>query len=133
MSELLTVSDYIVSSRSFALDFTSAGNIEDAAEDLFSAGGHAAVVVTDGERGGFCISTTSKFQYPAYNVYVTDTTGAGDVFHGAFDYGLLQGWKLEKIVNFASIVAGLKCRLPGGRAGIPNFEQARDILANMSG
>jgi sulfofructose kinase len=133
MSDLLAASDYVISSRSFALDFTSAGNIEDAAESIFSKGNHAAVAVTNGEKGGFCISNTSKFHYTAQDIEVTDTTGAGDVFHGAFDYGLLQGWPLEKIVNFSSIVAGLKCRRLGGRIGIPNLEQALAILASMDG
>lgn len=133
MSDLLAVSDYVVSSRPFALDFTSAGNIEDAARNIFSTGHHAAVVVTNGEKGGFCISNTSRFHYTAQDIEVTDTTGAGDVFHGAFDYGLLQGWPLEKIVNFSSIVAGLKCKKLGGRIGIPNLEQALAILASMDG
>ncbi len=124
MSDLVAASDYVVSSRSFALDFTSAETIEDAAETIFAQGSHAAVVVTNGEKGGFCISKTVKFHYVAASVEVVDTTGAGDVFHGAFDYGLLQNWSLENIVHFASVVAGLKCRKLGGRSGIPTLEQA---------
>ncbi len=127
MEELLRLSDYVVASRTFALAFTSAKTIEDAAEKLFLATANT-VVVTNGEQGGFCISNQSRFHYPAYKVETVDTTGAGDVFHGAFDYGLLQGWSLEKTVRFASIAAGLKCRRMGGRNEIPEL---KEILALM--
>ena len=48
-----------------------------------------------------------------------DTTGAGDVFHGGFIYGLLQNWEVEEILRFANAVAALKCQDLGGRKGIP--------------
>ncbi len=128
MEELLRLSDYVVASRTFALAFTSAKTIEDAAEKLFSVTANT-VVVTNGEQGGFCISNESRFHYSAYKVETVDTTGAGDVFHGAFDYGLLQEWSLEKTVRFASIVAGLKCRKMGGRNGIPELKEAIALLS----
>ncbi len=127
MEELLMLSDYVVASRTFALAFTSAATIEDAAEKLFLAAANP-VVVTDGEQGGFCISNGSRFHYAACKVETVDTTGAGDVFHGAFDYGLLQAWPLEKTVRFSSIVAGLKCRKLGGRNGIPDLKDAIAML-----
>lgn len=127
MEELLMLSDYVLASRTFALAFTRAKTIEDAAEKLFSTTANT-VVVTNGEQGGFCISNRSRFHYPAYQVETVDTTGAGDVFHGAFDYGLLQEWPLEKTIRFASIVAGLKCRKMGGRNGIPDLQDVMALL-----
>lgn len=127
MEELLMLSDYVLASRTFALAFTMAKTIEDAAEKLFSTTANT-VVVTNGEQGGFCISNRSRFHYPAYQVETVDTTGAGDVFHGAFDYGLLQEWPLEKTIRFASIVAGLKCRKMGGRNGIPDLQDVMALL-----
>ncbi len=44
-----------------------------------------------------------------------DTTGAGDVFHAGYIYGLLKGWTIEKTVEFASAFAALKCLKTGGR------------------
>lgn len=127
MEELLRLADYVVASRPFALAFTSARTIEEAAEKIFSIAA-GTVVVTNGEQGGFCISNESRFHYLAYKVATVDTTGAGDVFHGAFDYGLLQDWSLEKTVRFAGIVAGLKCRKMGGRNGIPGLKEAMDLM-----
>ena len=58
--------------------------------------------------------------------------GAGDVFHGAFIYGLLQEWQIEKIAKFSNAVAAMKCRKLGGRAGIPTLEEAMDFLKARS-
>ena len=59
------------------------------------------------------------FHIPAFHVDVIDTTGAGDVFHGGYIYGLLQEWHIKDVVRFATICASLKCRKLGGRTGIP--------------
>jgi ribokinase len=61
-------------------------------------------------------------------VEVADTTGAGDVFHGSYLYGILQGWDLERTVTFASAVAALNCRAIGGRAGIPTLAEAMRVM-----
>ena len=57
-----------------------------------------------------------------------DTTGAGDVFHGAFIFGVLKGWDIERICVFSNAVAALKCRRLGGRAGIPDLAEALRFL-----
>ena len=57
-----------------------------------------------------------------------DTTGAGDVFHGALDVGILKGWGFKTCMTFASAVAAMKCRALGGRAGIPTFDEATAFL-----
>jgi sulfofructose kinase len=67
-------------------------------------------------------------QSPAFKVTVADTTGAGDVFHGAFIYGLLQKWALEDIARFANAAAALKCTQIGARRGIPTLEQVSNLL-----
>jgi sulfofructose kinase len=66
----------------------------------------------------------------AFGVEVVDTTGAGDVFHGAFAYGLAQGWPSAKCVEFASAVAALSCRALGGRRGIPTVGAALRYLGD---
>lgn len=78
------------------------------------------VVFTFGERGCLGVYGDRFFEAPAFSVPVMDTTGAGDVFHGAFIYGLLQGWSVEETARFASAVSAIKCTRVGGRAGIPD-------------
>ena len=69
---------------------------------------------------------------PGFKVAAVDTTGAGDVFHGAFIFGVLQGWEIEKICVFSNAVAALKCRRLGGRAGIPDLGEALSFLARRA-
>jgi len=68
------------------------------------------------------------FITPSFNVDVVDTTGAGDVFHGGYIYGLLQQWNIQKVVRFASAFAALKCTKLGGRAGIPSLKDVDQLL-----
>ncbi len=86
--------------------------------------GPPVVVVTEGERGSWCVSPEGRFHTPAYPVAAVDTTGAGDVFHGAFLYARSQGWDLRPSLRLAAATASLKCRALGGRAGIPTLEEA---------
>lgn len=73
-------------------------------------------------------SGTRQFRIPAYKVPVVDTTGCGDVYHGAFVVAMLQGWDVERCARFASIAAALKATKLGGRSGIPTFEE---VMARM--
>jgi ribokinase len=57
-----------------------------------------------------------------------DTTGAGDVFHGAFMAGLARNWPLSKILEFSAGVAALKCRGLGGREPIPTNKEVFTFL-----
>lgn len=82
--------------------------------------GPGIVVFTFGERGCLGVYGDSFFKQPAFEVPVMDTTGAGDVFHGAFIYGLLQGWSIEETARFSGAVSAIKCTRVGGRAGIPD-------------
>jgi sulfofructose kinase len=86
------------------------------------------VVVTGGADGSWLVGQGEAFHCPAHTVEVVDTTGAGDVYHGAFLYGLLQGWELGRVARFASVTAALKCRALGGRAGIPQLEEVIAVL-----
>jgi ribokinase len=65
---------------------------------------------------------------PAFEVDAVDTTGAGDVFHGGYVYGLLRNWGLVRTLTFASACAAMKCTKVGGRAGIPRLEEVLAFL-----
>ena len=92
------------------------------------AQGPNIVVFTFGEHGCLGVYGDRFFKIPAFSVKVMDTTGAGDVYHGAFIYGLLQGWDIEDTARFASAVSAIKCTRVGGRAGIPNLETVEKFL-----
>ena len=90
--------------------------------------GPGRVVVTRGARGLVYMDGERFDSLPAFPVEVVDTTGAGDVFHGAFCYGMAQGYPLRDALIFATGTAALKCRRLGGRAGIPRREEVFAFL-----
>lgn len=90
--------------------------------------GPERVVITLGERGLVYLDGEELAEMPAFPVKVVDTTGAGDTFHGAFCYGLVEGFPLVKNLQFASAAAAMKCRQMGGRAGIPGRDEVIRFL-----
>ena len=81
--------------------------------------GPEIVVATMGSAGCVGVENGRFFKTGAYRVEVHDTTGAGDVFHGAFVCGLTEGMSAEEASDFASAVSAIKCTVLGGRSGIP--------------
>ncbi len=84
--------------------------------------------MTAGRAGAYAVAGDDAWHQPAFPVAVRDTTGAGDVFHGAYLFGVLQGWELRRTVAFAAAAAALKCRALGGRAGIPTLAETARFL-----
>ncbi|HHZ12638.1 MAG: carbohydrate kinase family protein [Caldicoprobacterales bacterium] len=95
---------------------------------LIQKEGPDIVIFTFGEHGCLGVYGDKYFEMPAFKVKVMDTTGAGDVFHGAFIYGLIQGWDVEDIARFSSAVSAIKCTRVGGRAGIPDLPTVEQFL-----
>lgn len=127
--QLLESVDYPIVSTRLAREVTGEDRPWEAVRKFVRREGQVAVV-TAGSDGCYVAHAASGevHHQPAFKVDVADTTGAGDVFHGAFCVGLTKGWSLPVIVEFATCVAALKCRQPGGRTGIPSFEETRKFL-----
>ena len=91
--------------------------------------GPRVVIFTFGTEGCFGLDAEGNyFETPAFRVDTVDSTGAGDVFHGAFIYGWLQGWRVPEITRFCSGVSAIKCTRQGGRAGIPTVQNVMGFL-----
>lgn len=90
--------------------------------------GPRCVVITLGDQGLAYLDGDTYDRVPAFPVDVVDTTGAGDVFHGAFCYGLVQGYGLRDNLVYASATAALKCQRLGGRTGIPQRQEVFAFL-----
>lgn len=97
------------------------------------------VGVTLGERGYAYLEGDRLTHLPALAVEVVDTTGAGDVFHGAYAFGIASGWPIRRCAQFSSAAAALSCTRMGGRAGIPGLDEvlermrAQRSAANVQG
>lgn len=130
--ELLRLCDVLVVARRFAEAVTGSNELEDCARGLLKFGAHT-VVITDGTAGSHGWTAAGQRCYqPAFEVEVVDTTGAGDVYHGAFVVGLLEGWPLPRNMAFASATAALKCTRIGGRAGIPTMPEVEQFLTTRT-
>jgi sulfofructose kinase len=127
--EMLRRVDHLIIGAAAAGELT--GKSEPAGMVRALAGpGRACCVVTDGERGcWFAERGGPARHFPAYPVPVADTTGCGDVFHGAYAAWLAHGAGVEVAIRVASAAAALKATQPGGRAGIPDRATVERFLA----
>jgi sulfofructose kinase len=130
LDELLEAVDYLVGSSTFATAYTGEADVFRALDIIQQRYRHMKVVGATLGRDGVVALSEGRFAYrPAYVVPCRDTTGAGDVFHGAFAYALLQGWPLERILDFSNAMAGLNCGAVGARGGIARLEEVEQLMA----
>ncbi len=125
--------DHLVVPLGFARDWTGLDDAAAAASRLWEDGirdgvGRSAIVVTCGADGCWYNDGGEPAHFPAFDVEVADTTGCGDVFHGAYCVGLVEGMGLAERVRFASAAAALKATRRGGQAGIPIRKQLNAFL-----
>jgi len=127
MQELAALCTHVVAAEQFAHDMGWDGT-RDGFRTLAEGAGYPMFTVTCGERGSLTWTNGDLLAVPAYRVPVVDTTGAGDLFHGGYIYGLLQQWELLDVIRFASACAALKCRQLGGRQGIPRLPDVLEFM-----
>ncbi|MDR3710415.1 MAG: PfkB family carbohydrate kinase [Capsulimonadaceae bacterium] len=128
--EILRLTSHLIVSAGFALRLTGARSPEDAAVRL-AADGKDVVVVTHGKHGGIAIVNGEPVAraYPAFPVTVVDTTGCGDVFHGAYAAGVAAGFDIDVRLRYASAAAAIKASRTGSKNGIPTLAEVRAFLA----
>lgn len=131
LEALLPLVDWLVVAEGFPQAYTGHGPEE--AEWALLALGPELLVVTQGSKGCEVWTPDQQFHVPAFPAQVVDTTGAGDAFHGAFIYGMLQGWELRRTAAFANAAAALNCQTLGGRRGLPTLPEVIFKLAESSG
>ena len=122
MGELLDLCDVVVCSERFAAELAHSSDVKRSLVELTKMGPRVAVL-TLGEEGAVGLEGETLVRQSGIRVEVQDTSGASDVFRGAFAYALLQGWGLERALPFANAAAGLDCRHLGGLAGIPSLAE----------
>ena len=138
--ELAGQVDYLVASERFALqatgmtDLARAGQWQECLQRLRSvARPNAAIVITLGERGLIYDDAGSCRHLPAYSTRAVDTTGAGDVFHGAFAYAILRGWPWDSTLKVSALAAAMSVRERGARRSIPSLDAVRGEFKRIEG
>jgi sulfofructose kinase len=121
--------DYLVANSDFPSNWTGRTDPFHALETLQDEYGMKVAAMTLGAHGSLA-RTRGKYYYsPGYVVDCVDTTGAGDVFHGAFCYAVLQGMPMLDTLEFSNAMAALNCTALGARGGIRGIEEVRGLMA----
>ncbi len=132
--EFLGSLDHLILSLEWARTLSGEEDPGACAEALLGRGPRRAVVVTTGAEGCvYALPGQVPVRVPALRVPVVDTTGCGDVFHGAYAACLAWGGDVPAAVRLATVAAGLKTRLAGGRAGIPTRAEVDPYLTQFPG
>lgn len=127
--ELIKEIDFVITSSRFPMLYTG---ISDQKKALLKLQKYTSgfVCATLGQEGALALVDGEFLHVEGFEVNVLDTTGAGDVFHAGFIYGLLKNWELMEMLKFANAVAALKCRDLGGRRGIPLLKEIQRFLTD---
>jgi len=120
--------DYLVCSSEFPVQWTNQRDPFRALELIQEEYGMRVAAMTLGAHGALARCEGQFVYSPAFVVNTVDTTGAGDVFHGAFCYSVLQNMSLRDALEFSNAMAALNCTRFGARGGIAGLEEAKALM-----
>ncbi|MCZ2080499.1 MAG: PfkB family carbohydrate kinase [Bryobacterales bacterium] len=126
---VLPLVDYLVTSSEFPTQWTNERDPFRALEMIQNEYGMKVAAMTLGSLGALARSEGRFVYSPAFVVNCVDTTGAGDVFHGAFCYAVLKGMDMAQILDFSNAMAALNCTALGARGGIRRLEEATALMS----
>jgi len=121
--------DYLISSSEFPARRTGIEDPFTALETIRDRFGMKFAGMTLGANGALALTEEGFVYSPAFLVDCVDTTGAGDVFHGAFCYSVLQRMEIAEALDFANAMAAPNCTAAGARGRIASLEEIRTLMA----
>ena len=131
VEKLMPFVDILIPSEEFAIAFTHATDTADAARRLYDEYHPEIVAVTQGAKGGVFYDGQPG-SWPAFQIDVIDSNGAGDVFHGAFAAATVAGYAYRDRCFFAAAVSAIKCTSLGARNGLPTTQQVKQFIKEKS-
>jgi sulfofructose kinase len=126
---LLKNVDYLITSRDIPGRLMREHDLRNSLPALRTCFGCRLTAATLGHEGALAWDGTQFHYAPAFRVDPVDTTGAGDIFHAGFIFGLLQGWPLPRQLDFACAAAALNCTAVGARGGIQPVDAIEHLIA----
>jgi ribokinase len=130
LTELLSLTSHLIVPESFAMEYTARQSAKDAALSLAESG-RAATIVTSGPNGCWAVEGGVVVHHPALVIDAIDTSGCGDVFHGAYAAALAEGEPLNGRLRFASAAAALKATRRGIQRAMPYRPEVDAFLDRM--
>jgi sulfofructose kinase len=124
---LLEYVDFSITSRDFPARMTGEKDLLKSLPQLFNMFKFHSIAATIGRLGVLAWNGSRFILCPGFRVKAMDTTGAGDIFHGAFLFGLVRGWAIEETLEFACAAAALNCEAMGARGGIATLNQIDEL------
>lgn len=121
--------DYLVAGSGWPAKWTGISDPFQALTALHREYGLRAAAMTLGEEGAVALYENNWFYSAAFDVRCLDTTGAGDVFHGAFCYAVLSGMGMQDCLDFSNAAAALNCTDIGARGHIPYPAEIEDLIS----
>jgi sulfofructose kinase len=126
---LLGKIDYLITSRDIPGRLTGEPDLRQSLPAVRTRYGCRLTAATLGHEGVLAWDGSRLHCAPAFQVKTLDTTGAGDIFHAGFIYGLLQAWPLPRQLDFACAAAALNCTAAGARGGIQSVDNIEELIA----
>ncbi|WP_263409872.1 carbohydrate kinase family protein [Terriglobus tenax] len=128
IDDLLINIDYLIVSRDFPTRLMNEPDLETALSKMHRRYGNTLSAATLGPDGVLAYDGKSFCYRPAYRIHAVDTTGAGDIFHAGFIYGMLQDWPLTRQLDFACAAAARNCTAVGARGAIDSRDAIEAII-----
>ena len=132
VEQLIEKVDYLIVSRNIPGQLTGKSDLRESLMATRQQFGCRLTAATLGQDGVLAWDGHDFCYRPAYRVEVVDTTGAGDIFHAGFIYGLLQGSPLAQTLEFACAAAALNCTAVGARGRIQPVSNIENLMATGS-
>lgn len=125
---LLQNVDYLITSKDIPGKLTATEDLRVSLPAVRSRFGCRLTAATLGQDGVLAWDGEQFHTAPGFCVETVDTTGAGDIFHAGFIFGMLQGWPLQRQLDFACAAAALNCTGIGARGAIQSLEKIESLM-----
>ena len=137
--DTIKLCNYVICSKDFAesatgitIDYNNTSTLVNMYDALRKKFDRQIIIVTLESHGALYEIDNQIKVSPGLLVKPVDTTGAGQIFHGAFAYAIAQKFSVEQAVRFSNIAAGLSTQLVGARISIPKLQDVQKIYEQKS-
>ncbi len=127
VSYLICSLDFVSGHLKMQVDGNNVQSLVNAYTELKNRYEHQVIVITLGSNGAMYMIDNQIKISPTLKIDIVDTSGCGDIFTGAFSYGIASNFALEKAIKYGNIAAGLATRVVGGRLSIPKLDEVNKI------